>query len=1009
MLKKIYLTLFLVCLGIGISLAQTKKVSGTVKDASTNEGIPGVSVLVKGTSTGTTTDINGVYSLDTPPNAVLIFQSLSMVTQEIAVGNQSVIDVNMSADVIGLKEVVVTGYGDKSQTTFAGAASGINTKAIEGVPLASFDQMLQGQAPGLSILSSSGQPGNGNTNIVIRGIGSFGNNNPLVVLDGVPISSAVLSTINPNDFESVNVLKDASAASVYGSRGANGVIVVTSKKGKTGKTQFSYNFQQGINRAPFNNRLPIMNTNEKVDMELKAIAYNSSWTAPLGLTVSGMTPAEIAELRTIETDWRRVLFNDAASSRMHEINASGGNDKTTFYVSAGLFSQEGTVKNTNLNRYTLRTNIEHTSGNFKINTNLSLGYSRSNTTVEQDPVVSTPLNAVRWLNPYDQPFDANGEFIPFYPISFAANPLQDITLNKRRNDQIKAIGGVTLQYNAPFLKGLSFRNNSGIDYTQIDNVSYTDQATYVGSAAATRGQRGSLDNFTDRRIRLINTLSANYSKTFNDIHNISAGIYYEFIYNQFNDFGATAYGFSGGRILTVDGSTPGSQTGANFIPQLRGNRTENALASAFIDASYTYDNKYTVNAGFRRDGSSKFGQNKRYGNFYSIGLSWAVTEEKFMESISAINTLKLRGSYGILGNQAPLGDFARLANYANASYGGVSGFIPANSPNPNLQWEQGAKLNVGVDFGFFKNRITGSVDYYNNLTTNALFSTQVSRTTGFSSLIDNVASIRNRGIEVAINTINVDYKGFRWETNLNFSYNKNTVMSLSNGQDLIVEAGSSTALKVGYPINTFYAVPYLGVNPATGDARFQNLDGSESNSTALSQRRLLGSANSPYYGGITNTISYNGLSLSCLFVYFYGNQIYNSDRENLEQPSYIVSNVSREMLTAWTGAGQITNIPRLDFAYPHTQISTTRYIEDGHFIRLRNIRLSYQIPASRLGAGKYIRNANVFIQGQNILTFTNYRGQDPEIGGTPADLGVGTQQGQYPQPIIYTMGFSLGF
>lgn len=990
------------CCTIGISLAQNQKVSGTVRDGSNKEGIPGVSIYVKGTTTGTTTDVNGIFSLEVPQNAVLVFQSLGMTTQEIAVNNQSIINVDLASDAVGLKEVIVTGYGDKNQTTFAGAASGINTKSIEGLPLASFDQMLQGQAPGLSILSSSGQPGTSNTNIVIRGIGSFGSTQPLVVLDGTPISASLLSTLNPNDFENVTVLKDATAAAIYGSRGANGVIVVTSKRGKAGKTQINYTFQQGINRAPFNNRLPIMNTNEKIDMELKAIAYGYD----PGLMVSGMTPAEIAQLRTVETDWRRTLFNDAARSTMHELNASGGNEKTTFYVSAGLFSQEGTVKNTSLNRYTLRSNIQHTAGDFKVSTNLTLGYSRSNGTSEQNAVISTPLNAVRWLNPYDQPFDANGNFIPFYPIAFAANPLQDLTVNKRRSEQLKAVGGITVEYNAPFLKGLSFRNNTGFDYTQIDDMTYLDRSTFVGTQV--RGQQGSLDNFTDRRISLINTFSANYNRTFNEVHNISGGLYYEFIYNQRNNFGALGYGFTGGRIFTIDGATPGAQSGTNFIPQLRGDRTENALASMFTDINYTYKGKYTINAGFRRDGSSKFGANRRYGNFYNVGASWSISDEAFMSSIDKeVTSLKLRASYGVLGNQATLTDFGRLANYTNASYGGVSGFVPANSPNPNLQWEQGAKLNIGLDFGLFKNRITGSVDYYNNLTTRALFATQVSRTTGFASLTDNVASIRNRGIEVAINTINIDYRGFRWETNINFTYNRNTVMELSNGQDLIVNDGASTALKVGYPINTFYAVPYMGVNPATGDGQFQNLDGTISNTTDLSQRRLLGSANTPYFGGITNTFSYKGISLTALFVYFYGNQMYNSDRENLEQPGYIVSNISREMLTAWTAPGQVTNIPRLDFAFPHAEVPTTRYIEDGHFIRLRNIRLAFQVPTSTLNS-KYIRSANVFIQGQNILTFTNYRGQDPELGLDPF-AGAGTQQGQYPQPIIYTMGVSLGF
>jgi TonB-linked SusC/RagA family outer membrane protein len=1001
MLKKFYLTTFLLCITFILAFAQTKKISGTVKDASTNEGIPGASVFVKGTNTGTVTDANGAYSIEAGEGAILIIESVGFAKQEVAVGSNNILNITLQSDDVKLGEVIVTGYSEKNQTTFAGSAVGISGKTIEGIPLASLDQLLQGQAPGLSIQSSSGQPGSSNTNITIRGIGSFGGTEPLIILDGTPISSVLLSNLNPNDFESYSILKDATAASIYGSRGANGVIVITSKKGKSGKTQINYSFQQGVNRAPFNNRLPIMNTSEKIDMELKAAAYGYD----PGLLVPSLTPTELDALRQVETDWRRVLFNDAARSMIHDLSFSGGNDKTTFFLSGNYFSQEGTVKNTKLDRYSLRSNIAHTIGDFKISTNLLASYSRSNFTSEQNAVISTPLNAVRWLNPYDTPFDSNGNFIPFYPVAFAANPLQDITVNKRRSEQLKTVTTLRMDYNAPFLKGLTFSNVAGIDYSQLDNMQYIDPTTFIGTQV--RGQKGALSNSTDRRIRLINTLSATYNKTFDKVHTISAGLYYEFIYNQFNTFSATAYGFTGGRIFTIDGATPGAQTGPNYIPQLAGDRTENALASLFTDISYTYNNKYTLNLGVRRDGSSRFGANRRYGVFYNVGASWDVTEESFLKDSKSVSALKLRASYGILGNQASLGDFTRLANYVNTSYNGIAGFVPANAPNPNLQWEQSAKLNIGIDFGFFKNRISGSIDYYNNLTTKALFSTQVSRTSGFTSVTDNVASIRNRGVELLLNTVNVDYKGFRWETNFNFSYNLNTVLSLSNGQDLIVSPGANTALKVGMPINTFYAVPFLGVDPQTGDAQFQNLDGSVSNSTALTERRFLGPANAPYYGGLTNTFSYKGITLSALFVYFYGSYIYNSDRENLEQPGYIVSNISREMLTAWTAPGQITNIPRLDFPYPHGEVPTTRYIESGSFIRLRNIRLSYQIPTNQLFGG-YVRTANVFIQGQNIWTITNYRGQDPEIGDDPF-VGAGTQQGQYPQPIIYTMGLNIGF
>ncbi|MCS6820702.1 MAG: TonB-dependent receptor [Microscillaceae bacterium] len=984
MKKKILVSLVLSFCIAFYALAQNREISGKVTDTK-GEGIPGVSVLIKGTTSGTATDFEGKYKLaNVPAGAVLVYKGVGLVTQEIAVGTQSVIDVVMKEDVQTMQEVVVTGYADKEAKTFAGAASKIGGDRIENVPIATFDQLLQGQSPGLLVSSSSGMPGTGRTNVIIRGVGSFGNVDPLYVVDGVYVSADYFATLNPNDFESMSVLKDAQAASIYGARGSNGVIVVTTKKGKAGKTQFNYNFQYGITQAP-QNRIPLMNTQEKIDLELQQ-----------GIGVASLSPDSLARLRQVETDWFNLVFRNGVTTS-HQLDVQGGDDRTNFYISGSYFKQEGTIRNTQLDRYTLRSNTTHSFNNFRIRTNISIGHSISNFTREQDVFIGSPINAIRWVNPYEMPYDSRGEIIQFFFNSQNPNPIGDLFMNKRETRETKIIGGASLEYDIPNVKGLTARTRWGIDYTQREGSVFLDRRTYIGSQA--QGGNGSLNQSILKDARLVGTTSLNYSKTFGQDHSINAGVFYELSYVDIRTFGATAFGFTG-RLQSFAGSTPGAQgAGPNYIPTVGGSFTGNALSSYFFDASYDFRKKYFINIGARRDGSSKFGANRRFGNFYSVGASWIISDEDFMQSTSSwLNTLKLRASVGTLGNQNPLGDFTRLAIFGNVTYAGVQGIAPSNVPNPDLQWEASRKWNVAVDYDLFKGRIKGSIEFYDNLTKDALLATQLSRTTGFTSQVRNVASIRNRGIEFSVSTRNVEYRGFRWTTDFNITYNDNKIISLSDGQTQIVDG--FVVNKIGLPIRTLFAVPYVGVNPANGDALFRTIDGNLTNQYRPSDARPFGPTIAPYFGGFTNTFTYKGISLSAFFVYFYGNQIMNNDRINVEYQTYINANVSRDLLRAWRYPGQITDIPALSYGYP--QEPTSRYIEDGSFLRLRNIRLAYSVPENVLKQAKLIRSATFYLQGQNLLTFTKYLGQDPE---TANDF----QQGQYPQPIITTFGMTLGF
>lgn len=966
-----------------VLFAQTKTVTGKVTDVQNGTPLSGVTLSSNGKALGVT-NADGSFSVTIPTAAKKIAASyVGFNNLELSVSDKA-INFRMVADDKSLNEVVVTGYQTLQKRQVTGSIAVVKGETFKNTPIGSFDQMLQGQAAGVLIQANSGQPGAA-ARVLIRGVGSVtGTTEPLYVLDGIQITAANFSSINPNDFESISVLKDASTTAQYGSRGANGVIVITTKQGKAGKTKFDYNGQYGQSRFPVN-KLVVMNTNQKLDYEI-ARGNPYGWSA-----------TDLDSLRNINTNWLDEI-SQVGITQNHQLSASGGNDKTKFFVSGGLFNQTGTVKKTALNRYNFRANLDHSvNQNLKFGVNSYAGWSNFQNTSEDNTGIATPLNAIRWANPYEQPFTTVFNPATLFYSQFASgqpNPLQDINESNRGEKELKIIASAFVEAKLPFIvKGLSFRTQWGVDYENQDRTNLFTRFGNIG--IATTGNQGRFDKRSRTLTRYTGTTSLNFAKKVGD-HNFSVGVYNEFINRIVSNFGFSSYGLTG-NLQNGAGITNGSAT---FIPGVFEDRSENALISFFGLGSYSFKDKYFLNTSVRRDGSSRFGANNRFANFYSVGAGWVISDENFFKNVRFIDNLKLSSSYGTVGNQEGIPDFNAREAFGPRTYLGVNGPGLNRLPNQDLTWEERQKFNIGVNLSVLKNRVTFGFDYYNEITNRLFLNNQLSRTTGFSALSTNIGKVRNRGFEFTLTTENIKTRDFRWTTNINFTINRNKLLELTPTTPPNGVVGGTTIQRIGFPLNSNFLVKYAGVNPTNGNAIYQRLNGVNTELyNDVDDRQIFGTRDAPFFGGFTNKLSYKNFDFSFFFSYVFGNLVFNNDRTNVEDPSYFGDNMSVEVAKEWRKAGDVTNIPR---SSQRMRTATTRFLEDGSFLRLRNVQLSYSLPAS---VAKTIKLTNVrfFVMGENLWTGTKFLGFDPELSN-------GTLSGaQYPALRTITAGLTLGF
>lgn len=964
---------------IAFSFAQNRIITGKVTDARDGSPLVGVSVNVKGSKAGTTTDGSGLFRLSVPADAVLVFSNVGFTDEQVTVGASDMVTVTLKVAQKNLQEVVITGYTLQNKRQTAGSISKVSGDEIKLQPIGSFDKALQGKVPGLLAQSQSGQPGAAAV-VTIRGKGSInGTNDPLYIVDGVQINSADFASINPGDIESYNVLKDATSTAIYGSRGANGVIVITTKKGYSGKTKIDYDFQYGWSQLP-KNHLALMNSAQKLQYEF----YDRP---DFGPNPFGWSQAEVDSLSKLNYDIEGILFQKGITQQ-HQLSASGGNEKTRFFVSGSIFDQEGVVITTGLKRYTGRVNLDNTFGNWRFGINSSLGYSRVTGTRENDQYIGSPLNAIRWFNPYLNLYDANGDYQADF-LQGQPNPLAELLENHGNSDQLKGVGNVYVEFALPWVKGLKAKTLWGVDFTEDEGFTYLDRTTDQGSQS--QGGNGEVDRSFSRTFRYTGTTSLSYQRTVGE-HELSVALYNEIIQRKIENFLFGGYGLVG-PFKNEAGITPGTPTNG-YIPTVGGGGSESSLLSYFIDGTYGFRKKYYLNFGARRDGSSRLSKDRQWANFGQLGAGWIVTED-FLKNLDWLNSLKLKASYGTVGSQG-IGDFSTRELYGPTVYNGVGGLVLSNLETP-LTWERKVMFNTGIEFTTFAGRFGGTIEFYNNITKDLFLDRQLSRTSGFQSITNNLGKMQNQGIEVSFNAEVIRTKDFSWTVEANYTHNKNKLLDQHGQQENITGLFVN---RVGQPINTLYLVKYAGVDPQTGEALYFKPDGkTTTNVYDPDDRVLVGPIDPPNFGGFGTTLNYKGVMLDVLFSYAWGAQSYNNDRLNVENSIYWYSNLATSMLREWQVPGDITDIPS---AFNDLHSETTRFVEKNDYLRLRNVMLSYTLPKKMMDKWK-LRNVRVFAQGQNLYVWHNFQGYDPEI--VTGILGGA----QYPQLKTVTFGINLGF
>lgn len=1003
-MNKIFIVL-LALLTLGFTATAQRVISGTVSD---KEGpLAFVTVLAKGTTAGASTNEDGKYRLEIPSDAsTLVFSLVGYKTIEREIGSSSTIEVMLEEDVFELDEVVVTGYSSVRRKDITGSISSVDGKAIADVPVVGVQNALQGRAAGVQVVSNNGAPGAG-IDVRVRGSTSItASNQPLFVVDGVPVVSGnfsqngvgnaglnALADINPNDIESIEVLKDASTAAIYGSRGANGVVLITTKKGKAGKTQISLNSSYGVQSAW--NTIDMLDADQYYDELLEDAAMNRFG---VGIAALGIAKG------TGNTNWQDEIFR-TGNITDNTLSISGGNNKTRFFSSLSYFQNEGIVKNTQQDRYSGRLNVEHrASSKFKMGMNMSF----TNNTIQRvqnDNNIYGAVSTALLLPPDIPVYNEDGTYASNYGLE---NPFAAVTEYQNHATSNRVIGNIFGAYE--IVEGLTFKANLGTDMTAFREDVY--EPVVLQSARGSNGR-----GFVGQRtfLRWLTEYTLTYDKEVGkSSFRALAGAGFQQDISEGSSVDVTDF-------PTQDFTTLNS--GAN-VTAASAFWTANALQSYFGNVEYSYDQKYILNAVFRTDGYSAFGQNNRFGYFPSVSAAWRISDEGFMDNVEFFNDLKLRVGYGVTGNNN-IGNFDAQQLYGGGfNYLAQPGIAPSQLGNPDLRWETTNQLNVGLDFTILKNRISGTVDYFDKRTNDLLLDRPIPTTSGFTTVITNIGNIKNTGIEFSLRTRNLVGE-LKWTTDFNIARIRNEVTALFEDQP--INAGFASRVEVGQSIGSFYGyrVDRLfqtsdfdangtlndGIatqpNAAAGDIKFADLN----NDGVINDedREILGSAQPDLVGGMTNTLSYKGLELNFFLQFSVGNQILNNNAVFGEGMNSVFNQTART-LDRWTPENTDTDMPRAVWGDPNgNRRDSDRFIEDGSYLRLKTATLSYNFPQSvysAIGLG----GLRIYVAGQNLLTFTNYSGFDPEVNTFDgSNISLGTDFLTYPQARSIVGGINLTF
>lgn len=962
--------------------AQKLDVTGVVSDASTGDALPGVAVQLKGsTTTYALTDASGSYKITVPSDGTLVISCLGYGTKEVAVSGHSVLNIGLSADTETLDDVIVVAYGTVRREAKTGSVSQIKGDILAEAPVSSVDKMLSGKMAGVQVTAQSGQPGAA-SQIRIRGISSINaGSSPLWVVDGIPVSSGdesyftntstAMSVINPNDIESITVLKDAAASSIYGSRAANGVILVTTKSGKSGKAQFTARAKFGASQLANDNNYRMMTGQELLDYQRTA-AVNAGFN-PDDPNSKYYVPKELVT-RPL-TNWLKEMLR-VGILQEYEINASAGNDKGKFYSSFNYQKNNGIARGIDFQKFTARVNSDYKlTKTLSIGTRVNLAYQESNDIPMQDLYYSNPIFAGMAALPWTPFYDEDGNYNVYISELSNNNPLYTALHDDQWEKQFRVHGTAFLEWKP--VKGLSFKTNNSVETT------FGEGRRYWGPLPGET--EGTLQCSTTQFLTLTTSNTATYANEFGD-HSLRVVLGQEGQSYQYHYYYGSAPG--------VDANIPYFTTAVASTDQTAYSGSKETLLSFFGMADYSYASRYFLQASVRGDGSSLFGANNRWGLFWSVGASWNISNEKWMKATrNWLSLLKIRASYGISGNNG-IAAYRAYGVYASAAYNGVNGMLPSTPDNANLSWEKNKEWNVGIDAGFFDSRLNVNLDFYRRTTTDMLLSKQVPQTSGFSTNFMNIGSLYNQGFEAQIDATLIANSNWRWTLGGNISFNKSHINNLGDSEYL--SYSSEIRHVVGKQFYTFYLKDYAGVNPANGDALWHTEDGGITNDYKKARYVYCGSPEPLFTAGINTSLSWKGFALSIFLDGKYGNKVLIGERSIfLSDGARMNMNQSTEVLNYWKKPGDTNCNPRPVAGNSSSSNSSvsTRFLEDGSYLRLKDITLSYTFP----------KHFKVYVSGMNLYTFHNVHFFDPERGVD--GLGVGI----YPMTKTLVGGVEITF
>ena len=952
------------------------QVTGHIISAEDNQPMIGVSVLEKGTTNGVITDMNGNYSITvTKSPAILQFSYIGMKTMEKQVSAATRIDLKMESDAQMVEEVVVVAYGTRKKGTIAGAVSTVKAEKMENVPAAGFDQSLQGQTPGLTVISNSGEPSKAAV-FQLRGTNSINSGtSPLFILDGVPISSADFNTISPGDIESISVLKDASSTSIYGARAANGVVVITSKRGLAiDKAKVTMRAQWGFSQLASDDNWVVMNTPERIQFEKE-----------IGLD----TGKDYNLLSRTDVNWLDEVFNDRAPLQSYELSVNRATDRLNYFVSGGFYDQEGIAQSSNFRRYNMRANAEVKASNWlKIGTNTMMAYEEIAQAEEGEPALYTPISGSRFMLPYWNPYNADGSLASENDGTWTGtgqNPIEWMANNPVKYEKYKLLSTIFAEVTP--IRDLTIRAQFAADYAHSTAFMQSFPSYIINNKSGKAG-RSSSDILS-----LSETLTANYRWALNDNHSLNFLLGQEGIDYRSTGFQVTTQGQNNDRLTNLL-----SGTRAISWPD---SNSAYAYLSFFFRGEYNYKELYYAEVAARADASSRFGKDHRWGMFWSLGFMWNIKNEAFLKDIEWLTNAQIKLSTGTSGNsEIPYYDHLALVS-GNANYNDEAGIYPAQSGNEELSWEQTWANNIGLTLGFF-NRVNLNVDFYHKKTTNMLMLVPQSYAiTGVGNRWDNIGAMMNRGVEIAMDGDVIRTKDFTWNLSANVSYNKNKLLELYNGVEEYVNSTTGLKYVVGHPVHEYFMNRYAGVNPANGDALWYTADGELTTEYREEDKVMTGKTfDSPWAGGFGTTLMWKGLSLSAQFSWMAKRYVMNNDRFFEESNGlYSAYNQSRRLLyDRWKKPGDITDIPR----YGVTAQLDDRFLENSSFLRLKNLTLAYALPQSLLSKTHFFTSARVYLQGQNLFTWTGFTGLDPEVA-------TNVYRAKYPASRQFTLGIDISF